>query len=151
MAKKSFWPLGIILVYGLFFLFLIGFLIFSRFQNRDLVVRDYYEQDQIYQQQIERVKRTRNLAEKIKINYDRVNQQITLQFPVEWNPSTISGQIHFFRPSEAKLDRMIPLNISKDRIQITDLRHFARGLWRMKIYWNFDGNEYYQEEVFTIE
>ena len=151
MAKKSFWPLGIILVYGLFFLFLIGFLIFSRFQNRDLVVRDYYEQDQIYQQQIERVKRTRNLADKIKINYDRVNQQITLQFPVEWNPSAISGQIHFFRPAEAKLDRMIPLNLSEQGVQSTDLRQFARGLWRMKIHWDVDGVEYYQEEVFIVE
>ena len=151
MAKKSFWPLGIILVYGLFFLFLIGFLIFSRFQNRDLVVRDYYEQDQIYQQQIERVKRTRNLADKIKINYDRANQQITLQFPVEWDPATITGQIHFFRPAEAKLDRMIPLNLSEQGVQSTDLRQFARGLWRMKIHWDVDGVEYYQEEVFIVE
>lgn len=150
MAKKSFWPLGIILVYGLFFLFLIGFLIFSRFQNRDLVVRDYYEQDQIYQQQIDRVKRTRNLAEKIKITYERDNGQVTLQFPIEWNLSGMTGTIHLYRPAEAKMDRKIPLSISENGMQVLDLDHLAQGLWRMKIYWNLDGKEYYQEEVFTI-
>jgi len=81
------------------------------------------------------------------INYDDINKQILLKFPSEIIPSNISGNILFFKPSDAKQDKITPIELSEFGQQIVDVKHLTKGMWRLKILWQFNGEEYYDEKV----
>lgn len=151
MVKKSFWPLGIVLVYAVFFAFLVSFFIFSRFQKEELVTRDYYEKELIYQEQIERMKRTQALSEKIEVIYEHQHKKISLQFPAELNYEKLTGNILFFRPADARQDRLLPLNITSAGLQVVDVKTFTTGFWRIKIFWQINGQEYYEEKAMVLD
>lgn len=151
LKKNISWPLGITLVFVLFFIFLFGFLVYSRIHKVDLVTRDYYKREIAYQEQIDRVERTKALSESITIKYDEISQKITLIFPSQIKPSNISGNILFFRPSDAKQDEVKSIELSEERQQTIDVKHLSKGMWRMKIFWQFDGDEYYEEKIIIIK
>jgi len=62
----------------------------------------------------------------------------------------ISGRILFFRPSDAKQDRIIPIKPAEDNQQKIDAKNLSKGFWGVKIFWTVNGVEYYDEETFIV-
>lgn len=151
MKKSSYWPIGIAGFFSIFVLTLVGFIAFSRTQKINLVSKNYYNDEIKYQEQIDRIKRTRALQKTLTFQFDKKSKAIFLQFPVETDTAAIAGKILFFRPSNAKLDRMISIKPGKDGRQVIDVKNLSNGFWRAKIFWIAGGAEYYHEATLIVE
>lgn len=145
------WPLGIAITYIAFVLILVALIIFSRTQQVDLVAEDYYDREIKYQQQINRIDRAKSLSEPLNWIHDKEKRVLIVQFPSELNPDQVRGNILFFRPSDAKQDRLVALNLSADGTQQISTKNLTRGLWKIKVFWHLKKIEYYKEGILIIQ
>lgn len=145
------WPIGIAIIYIFFVLLLVAFIVFSRFQRVDLVTEDYYDQEIKYQQQINRIERAQSLSEPLNWIYDKKETLLTVQFPSEIDPVKVRGNILFFRPSDAKQDKLVALNLSSDGTQIISTANLTSGYWKIKFFWQIENDEYYKEGILVVE
>ena len=150
MKKSTHWPLGIAIIYVLFVLIMIAMIIFSRCEQISLVTEDYYEQEIKYQQQIDRIERAKSLSNPVHWVYDQDKNLIKIQFPNKPDPELINGNILFFRPSDAQQDKQIALKLSSNGSQIVSTKHLAPGYWKLKIFWQSDQTDYYDEGPLVI-
>lgn len=151
MKKKSHWGYGIAGVYILFAISAIGFVIFSRFHQMDLVTKKYYEEELKYQDQIDRTQRANALPQTLNWEYVAAAKSVILKFPVDSLAQQISGTIMFFRPSDARQDLVLPIELSDQGHQVVNAAELSKGMWRMKIFWTTGETEFYNEEVLVIE
>ncbi|MFH1196264.1 MAG: FixH family protein [bacterium] len=145
---KMNWGKGIALTYILFIVVVLIMVAFSFTKEVNLVTDDYYEKEIKYQEQIEKLENTEQLAEKPEIKI--VNRQIEVIFPSVFNPFDVSGDIHFYRPADNKNDRTVELNLDGNSIQKIPIENMARGLWKIKIDWLAKDKKYYLEKIVII-
>lgn len=146
MRKSWHWPVGIIIAYSGFVLFLLAAWIIFKSQPVDLVAENYYEKQIKYQEQIDRIQRTKNLSEAVKVKYNAESQQIAIRFPKIFPSAQVEGKITLYRPSDAKMDFSLPIALNDLGIQIIPANTFTPGLWRIKLSWAVNEVEYYYEE-----
>jgi hypothetical protein len=150
MKKSSRWPLTISSVYILFILALVAFVIFSQYQSVDLVTKDYYAQELMYQNQIERIQRSKSLSDPVTWKYDSDDKFLTIRFPANLDPGLIHGNVLLFRPSDARMDRRIDIKLLTDGSQTVSTKHLSQGLWKLKIFWQLNQTDYYEEGTVVI-
>ncbi|MGB5107355.1 MAG: FixH family protein [Candidatus Zixiibacteriota bacterium] len=151
IKKKSRWGVGIAVVYGAFVLAVLGTVAASRFQQVDLVSRDYYDKEIKYQEQIEKLKRSRPAESQLAIENNDIEKALVVRLPAGIEAAAVTGKLRLFRPSNASLDRSFDLKFddtAADRLEYGDL---ARGMWKIKVDWQLDTLQYYQEEELYIE
>jgi hypothetical protein len=143
------WGKKIALVYLSFVAFM-GFMVWKCLQQKDinLVSEDYYQKEIAYQTNIDQMNNTNQLSKELKFDYKSDNQTVTLDFPKESIGST--GEINFYRPSDAKMDFAVKLDIANVENQSIPVSSLDRGLWVVKVSWNKDGKGYYKEEKMTL-
>ena len=141
MNKYNRWPVAIAVFYSLFVLILVAFVIYTRYQTVNLVSDDYYQQELIYQQQIDRIKRTDSLVNPVRWSHDEVQKLLTLHFSPELEIEQIQGQILFFRPSDAQQDKLIAINLTSDGSQKISTEQLTPGYWKLKIFWQLNGSQ----------
>jgi nitrogen fixation protein FixH len=148
-TKTSWWPRFIIATFVFFALF-IGNMVRQAMQSDvDLVSKDYYKKELAYQEHINQINATQNLNREVLINNAEAAELISLVFP-ENAASTITGTVHFFRPSDAKQDFEIPLHLNSDKQQHIPTKALAKGLWRIKLTWSVGERDYYQQQDITL-
>ena len=144
---KSNWGNWIAFAYTAFVLLII-FMVYMTFGEKwDLVSENYYEQEIKYQEKIDQ--RSQAIADEIRPQFSIDGKQLLLSIPLE-NDSIekkISGQINFFRPSDASKDFTIDFN--KERIAVA-LEQFSKGKYTAKVSWNIEGVDYYNEQTLII-
>jgi nitrogen fixation protein FixH len=143
------WPYAII---GYFIVFVTGvavFIIWAVTQDMDLVRKDYYEQEILFQQQIDRQKRTAELGAQAAVNHDTARQALTIHIPAR-HVAGASGTIHFYRPSDAKLDHQVRLAPAADGTQQINMQSLRAGLWKVAVQWTADGQEYHLDRAIVI-
>ena len=139
--------MGIIIVYGGFVLLLAGSLYIANSQKNDLVTKDYYDRQIKYQEQIDRIQRATDLSNPFRLDYEPGSRQLAVHFPERFLSEDVRGSITLYRPSDANLDRSIPIALDDNGIQIIETDRLAQGLWRVKINCAVDTLDYYHEEV----
>jgi hypothetical protein len=148
--KSSWWPKLIIAAFVGFALF-IGNMVRQAMQTDvDLVSQDYYQQEIAYQTHMNQVKATRQLADQVTITLAAAAGQLSLVFPADSRPGPVTGQVRFFRPSNAKLDFTLPLQLNQDRQQHIQTRALAKGLWRVQLSWQQNQQDYFLEKTITL-
>ena len=144
------WPIGIIVVYGIFMLFLFAYLAFSQSIGVDLVTDDYYAKEIAYQQQIDKMARTKILPVQPQVVPGEQAGEVTVLFDRTLSPQQLEGTILLMRPSDLHLDFTVKLQLDEDGVQkIRNLR-LRKGLWKVKIDWRMDELDYYFEEVVIL-
>ncbi|RMG60394.1 MAG: hypothetical protein D6722_20970 [Bacteroidetes bacterium] len=140
------WGIKIIILYSGFVVMILGFVIAASMQDFHMVTEDYYAAEQRYEQQVERIRNTRQLAEQPEVQYQ--DGYVDIRFPE--HVSADRGQLLLYRPSDAGLDRRETLALADghQRIQTGKL---ARGLWRAQLSWEQGGKGYFMEKVLVIE
>ncbi len=147
MKKAWRWPVGIAVIYGSFVILLLSALVVFNMNNIELVQDDYYADQVKYQEQIDRIARAKNLQKPVKIELQHEQQAVVLQFPEFFSPDSLEGSITFYRPSSRALDYTLPLNLDQNRQQKLTVANLAKGLWKIKVAWEADGKDYYQEQT----
>ena len=148
--ERNPWPTAIIGYFILFISFLAGFVAFASRQKVELVQKDYYASEILYQQQIERNKRTQPFHGRIFIKYDPALGNATVGVPAEHVVASLVGKVRFYRPSNAQLDREFVLRPDSAGRQTFDVTNLESGLWRVAIDWKVNGLEYSYETSLVL-
>jgi len=144
------WPIGITAFFLLAICGVITFISWAVHQNVDLVSRDYYQDEVLYQQQIDNLKRTHQLGGEVSASYNREAREIAVTLPMTHSLKA-SGTIKLYRPSDASLDYSVPLLLKPDgtqKIRAADLRP---GLWKVRIQWSAAGQDYFFDQSVVID
>ena len=148
MKLKLNWGFGIAAVY---ILFLIGTLIMVIiFMNQDVSLesKDYYAKGIKYQDEIDKMKRTKELPEQLDITVEQ--NSIILSFPKMFKSTELNGKIYFYRPSDDSRDFTIDIAADSSSVQSIPTKNFIKGLWRVKVNWNGKGNSFLDKKIVMI-
>ena len=114
----------------------------------DLVGTDYYDQEIRYQDQIDRLRRTAAVGAAVQVKY--TPGRIEILIPTEHLSKGVVGAVHFYRPSDARLDHEIPLAVNTVGKQSIVTAGLSRGHWRVRVGWKSGGEEFYHDETIVI-
>ena len=114
----------------------------------DLVAEDYYEQGSGYQQRIDAIARSEKLEEVPSISKKRT--QVVLTIPESISSKLTEGRLVLFRPSNADHDVTTPIPPNQTTLEV-DMTGKPAGNWKVKVYWQMEGQDYYQESSIYFE
>ncbi len=149
-TSRNLWPVGIIVTFALFFAGTVGLVVMACSQKVDLISADYYEQELKFQGRIDRVERTQRTASHAAIAYDASGRCITVSLPPEQARLTVWGSIELYRPSAAGMDRAVRFAPDANGTQRLDARGLAPGLWRVRVTWTAEKENYYLEQKVVV-
>jgi hypothetical protein len=143
------WPLGIIAAFVIFISGTISLVVMASSHKAELVSDNYYEQEIKYQNRIDSLGRAQRLGSVASVRLDAANGRIAISLPPAQVRGGVTGRIQLYRPSAAGADRALALAPNANGLQFVDLRSLLPGLWRMRVSWTADGQEYWIERGFT--
>jgi len=141
------WRKWIVVSFVAFALFIGGLVTVCVTQDISLVSKQYYQDELIYQDQLDRVKNTNALT--VKPTIEVVDHGI-LQVSFDSFTQVEQGELILFSPAKAKQDRHINLKGTNGTVQQFDVRNIEKGMYRARMKWAMDGKEYYLEQVIFI-
>ena len=147
-SRKSYWGYGIAAVYTIFALATLSFVGFTMTQKVELVSKDYYTQEVAYEQQINRLRQTKDLENQVTCKLSADGKFIQLHLPPKM--VAVQGTITLYRPSESALDMELELDPDDDGTQNIPIAKLARGLWRVKVTWSAEGRDFYNEFIVRV-
>jgi hypothetical protein len=142
------WGYKILTAFIIFCLTVIGFVVYFMNQKVDVVTDNYYEKELKYQDQINKVNRTRALKDSLLLV--NTGKELRVTFP---NPPDKTAKDFFllYRPSDNKKDVRIPVVPDSNRTQILSIERLDKGYWKLQINWTSGGAEYYHESAFIVK
>ena len=136
---KLSWGTGIILSFA-FFMCFIGYLVYGTLQeNIDLVAEDYYQQEVVYQDVIDKKENYNKLSDELTITQQ--NETVLLKFPHR-DDAPIKGEVYFFRSSDKTAD--IKFEVSSKHLTVSK-KHLTEGSYLVRCTWLVDEVSYYHE------
>jgi len=145
---RSAWPVAIAAFFLIAAAFLSAFIAWASSQREDIVADNYYEGEIRYGEQLRRLERSQKFESQTVITSDNALHGITIQLPTGAHGA--SGKIHLYRPSDARSDREIPLDVDDHGIQHIDARQLSGGLWKVRVLWTVAGTEYFCERPVVL-
>lgn len=141
------WGYKIAAVYTAFVALMLVMVFAAVRQDYHLVTKEYYAEELQYSTRMEQIRNAQSLADKVKVRYLSSTQEVEVLFPAEL--ASASGEMLFYRPSDAARDERIALAPQAGR-QAVCVGQLQRGLWRLQLSWEAGGKQYFQEEVLVL-
>lgn len=148
-SPRSLWPVSIAIFFAVAIGFIVTFIAWAVRQRDDLVATDYYERDVRYQTQLDTLNRSQGFATRTVVTFEPAQHTIVITLPEAKSPGA-TGSIHLYRPSDARLDRELPLALTEDGTQRLDTTKLADGLWKVRVKWNANGRDYYLDQPVIV-
>jgi hypothetical protein len=151
MKTKAYnpWPVAITAFFILAVIFLVGFVIWAIGQREDLVSADYYEREVRFQLHLDKLNRSQSFARETIVAFEPEKQVIVVMLPPEQS-CNVTGKIHLYRPSDARLDFEVPLTPDIEGRQRIDAKELALGLWKVRVSWSANGQAYFRDQAVNI-
>lgn len=141
------WGVGITIFIILFVGFMVMMVLKAGKQNHELVTDDYYEKELEFKDiLVKKENALQTFSEQLKITIE--GNHVLFSFPKEVN-SEIQGTIYFFKPSKESDDATFDVKTSENQQQI-HLNKLSSGMYKVKVDWNVNGEEYYNESTLVI-
>jgi nitrogen fixation protein FixH len=147
--SRNLWPIAIIGFFVVAILFIVTFIAWAVRQRNDLVSADYYEREVRFQSQLDSMNRSQPLATQTVVTFESAPQTIVITLPVA-QVQGATGSVHLYRPSDARLDRELPLALSAAGIQRVDAKDLRDGLWKVRVKWSVGGTEYFIDQPVIV-
>ncbi|MFN0275399.1 MAG: FixH family protein [Chitinophagales bacterium] len=139
------WGKGVVIAFVCFISMIIVMIILAVRGSVQLVTDDYYEQELVYQDKINATVAASVFVDSIIVSRD--NKFVTILFPAGLQAE--KGEIYFYRPSDASLDKKFPLEIQNNREISFNVNEFAYGKYTVKLSWQYKNESFYcEKEVF---
>jgi len=139
------WGNGIILVFVAFVAVMATMVtICMKQDDLHLVTDNYYEEEIKYQEHINKVSNSLDSA-KNALSFNPRNKVLTLNLPVG-----AQGELHLFRPSDARMDRKIAVNIENETANTVNLKSLQSGYWKVKLNWEEKGLGFFEEKKIDL-
>jgi len=140
------WGVGAFSLFGAFVIFMLSLVYYASLQRNELVTEQYYEKELEFKEVIKKQEQTESLSEQLSWNIH--DNTINIKFPNEIKDD-VSGKIFFFKPSNKSDDIVIPFQ-TKSGVYVVDISHFSSGMYKMRIDWQSNNKEYYNEEEIVV-
>ena len=140
------WGTGIAVFYILFMVVLVSVVIKTKSYDHSLVMNNYYEEDLKYQQQYDKLANTQAMDTPVLINQQP--DKVTIQFPKEMED--VNGEVWMFRPSNAKQDFRLPIQVSGENVMEIPTGSMSQGRWKIKVDWQSSSKKFYKEETIVL-
>lgn len=144
--RRNPWPRVLIAYFVVFASAMVAWVAYAVHQKTDLVSTDYYAQEILYQQQVDRISHTQAIRGQYSVSYDAAAKTITIGLPQTHARGGATGKIHLYRPSDAKLDRDFSLAVDGGGHQTIPATELRPGLWKVRTSWEIDGQGYFFDE-----
>jgi len=135
------WGKGISLVIVFFIIMTIGFVIVAMRQNIDLVAENYYEQDLVYEQKIQKHAHTQASGNAPVLNLQ--DACLNVQFPKK-----AEGKALLFRPSDKNIDVLKSFVTNDTGLWVFCPENFPKGMWKISFEWQCGNEPCYLEQEF---
>ena len=136
------WGTGIVLAFVAFILFILYFVYLASTRNQanhDLVTREYYQEELVYQKEIDAEQNALPYAKETTTK--KTEEGLEIVFPDTFKFDGIEGNVSLYRPSNKHLDFDLPVSLSNTHLLIPD-KQLLDGRWDIKIRWTADGRDY---------
>ena len=147
-TQRNYWPLGIMVTFGLFFLGMATAVVIATTHREHLVSENYYEQELNYQSRIDALARAK--ASGATLRYEAGTGRVELRLPAAGAGRKVSGQVTFYRADAPKLDRGFSLEPDAQGHQSFDGKGLAVGPWSVRVAWTADDQSYFLEEKIVV-
>lgn len=139
------WGKSIVLAFVLFGAFIATLVTVCVRQDVSLVSKDYYQQELVYQQQIDRLNHAATLETPPTINIE--DGILSINLPTN---EIEGGTLVLFRPSDSREDKAFALKEGKQPVQYFSTEGMQRGMYRAKLTWKMEGKEYFVEQIVNL-
>lgn len=143
------WGLKLLITYIIFIAITLSMMIFTTTLNTDKVIDNYYEAEINYQDQINKLERTKLLEQQPEILI--TDQYIKISFPEDCSASDLSGSIKLYRPNDKSLDLVVPVVTDSTGLQVIPTTNLAKGKWKLELDWVYNELTYYNEKKLMLE
>ena len=142
------WGTGLFIGASLFILMIGVFAYFMFKQSNDLVEKYYYPKALVFQQRIDKLNNTAQMAEKAAV--ESLGSFVVIRFPHAFNPDSITGTVQFYRPSGISGDVNVPVKLNSAGVMTFPMSGLIKGKYLVKLDYSCAGIGYYQEEVLFV-
>jgi nitrogen fixation protein FixH len=149
VRRRFHWGAGVALFYAAFALATVAFVIFAIANPAALVTDEYYLEAMRHDRRIEAAANARAAGVVVTLAREGGRRVALLQLAPQ-SLVTGAGTVTWYRPSDAALDRAVPLALDDAGMQRIDITDLASGLWRMKVEWLVGGRPFYFEEAIMV-
>jgi len=149
MKIKLGWGSAILILILIFFGSLAVRIYIAFQRDVNLVVKDYYPQEIVHQQIIDKKINASALSEMVKINLQK--DSLMMVFPREFENKMIKGSISFYRPSDPTLDQEYQFPSKPGRNHSLHVYGLKRGKYILKLDWTGDSTGYYLEKEIFVD
>lgn len=139
------WGWKIVILIAAFVIFVLFMVFMAVQEDFHLVADNYYEKEIKYQGEIDRIRNARALTRQLKIEYLPAASLVIFTYP-EDQKKEIRGEITFFRPSDASLDQRYLIEPDDQGQQRISVQSLPKGLWQVKVNWEYGSSEYREEK-----
>jgi nitrogen fixation protein FixH len=143
------WPVSIVGFFTVAIIGCVSMVVFCSRHPAELVASDYYEQELRYQGQMEGRQRAQQRGQ-ATVGYDAAKRRITVSLPPDPSRAKVTGMIQLYRPSAVALDRRLQLEPDADGVQTIDAAALQPGLWKVRLSWTIQDEDYYTDQQLTI-
>ena len=140
------WGNKIIIAYTIFVLGMLFMVYKCTLQKNELTETDYYSKELKYQEIITGIDNANQLSNAVKLIQE--SSTINLVMPLEALPA--NGSIQFYRPSDQTKDFSVALATDENGKQLFGRDKFIEGLYKVKIRWQKNGKQFYNEQNLFI-
>lgn len=142
------WGWGIVITFSIFGITMIGLVIKMFTVPVNLVSKDYYAEEQRYEETINKKENLKTLSNQPILALNTEKGTIELILPPELKNTT--GAIRFFRPSDSRLDFNMKLDLNEENEQQIDASRIVRGRWILQVNFSNEGTDYLFEKALVI-
>ena len=146
---KMSWGTRIVILIALFFVLMAVMVYISFNQRVDLVTKNYYEKELQFQNDIDKKQNTLALSQQVDI--EQSLGKIAIHFPVQEVGTGIKGDIHLYRASDARIDKVFPVQVDSAGNAAVPLTNIRPGSWKVIVNWRAHGKDYISEKILMIE
>ena len=144
------WGWRIALLYIGFVAFIVTLVVITFQYDVNLVAKDYYAQELMYQSQIDSNNNLQELDEKVSVKYLKADGSLELLLPPASLAGDTKGVVQFFRPSDGKFDFQLSFDQTDGNILKYNTKEILPGYWRIKVSWKSEDKDYYFEEKLVL-
>lgn len=151
-ARRRFnpWPICIMAYFAVAIIGCVTGIVLCSRHPADLVARDYYEQELRYQRQFERLQHAQMRTQLAAVTYNGEQRLIRITLPPDQAGSHSTGSIELYRPAAVDQDQHLRLEPDAQGVQTIDARHLQPGLWKVRVSWTANGEDYYLDQKVVV-
>lgn len=144
------WGTGIAGGIVCFMTFILQYVIRVQFDDRynnELVTENYYQKETEVNSNRLKSENAHALGGSLRI--EATTKGIELVFPEDIRAAEVKGSLSLYRPSNEKLDQVIPLKLTSARLLIPH-KQLASGRWDVTLEYRYEGRDYLKRETLML-